>query len=116
MPTILPEIQHGRHLVVLLDLENDAMEPQVEALNAYWLAQREPQLWVLAAGTPEQNQAFFWKYGPSFEVHEAPPTLLRPLYRELPRSFLVYDGTVTETWSGLPPLEEIAAAAGEPAA
>jgi hypothetical protein len=60
---------------------------------------------VLAAGTPEQNQAFFWKYGPSFEIREAPPSLLRPLYRALPRSFLVYDGSVAETWSGLPPVD-----------
>jgi uncharacterized membrane protein YphA (DoxX/SURF4 family) len=105
MPTLIPELEHGRHLVVMLDLGREGMEKEVESLNRYWLTEPRPSLWVLAAGTPEQNQAFFWKYGPSFEIREVPPTLLRPLYRSLPRSFLVLDGDVTETWSGLPPLE-----------
>ena len=30
--------------------------------------------------------------------------MLRPLYRSLPRSFVVWDGKVTETWSGLAPM------------
>jgi hypothetical protein len=64
---------------------------------------------VLASATPEQSRAFFWKHGPAFDIHEAPPSLLRPLYRSLPRSFLVDDGSVVETWSGLPPLERFTA-------
>jgi hypothetical protein len=105
MPTLIPELQHGRHVVVLLDLEREGIDAAVESLNRYWLSGGPPQLWVLASTTPEQNQAFFWKHGPSFEIREVPPSLLRPLYRALPRSFLVLDGSVTETWSGLPPLE-----------
>jgi hypothetical protein len=105
LPTLVPEVQHGRHLIVLLDLAEDRQEPEVDRLNRYWNAGGSPRLWVLAAATPEQHQAFFWKYGPSFDIHEAPPGVLRPLHRALPRSFLVYDGTVTETWSGLPPFE-----------
>jgi uncharacterized membrane protein YphA (DoxX/SURF4 family) len=109
MPTIVPELQRGRHVVVLIDVAAQEMDRDVERLNRYWLDGGEPKLWVLAAGTPEQNQAFFWKYGPSFEIREVPPSLLRPLYRALPRSFLVSEGDVTETWSGLPPLESFAA-------
>jgi hypothetical protein len=89
--------------VVLLDLEREGMEGDVESLNNYSLANESPRLWVLSSATAEQNRAFFWKYGPAFEVREAPPSLLRPLYRTLPRSFLVWDGKVSETWSGLPP-------------
>ena len=111
LPTIIPELDSGRHLVVLLDLERDGMEAEIESLNHYWLAGEDPRLWVVAAATPEQNRAFFWKYGPSFEVREAPPSMLRPLYRTLPRSFLVSDGKVTETWSGLAPM--VLASAGE---
>jgi methylamine utilization protein MauE len=106
MPTLIPELQHGTHLVVLIDLARDGMENDVEQLNRYWLSGVSPRLWVLAAGTPEQSKAFFWKYGPSFEIREVPPSLLRPLYRSLPRSFRVLDGRVTRTWSGLPPLDE----------
>ncbi len=46
---------------------------------------------------------FRWTQAPIFEVREAPATLLRPLYRRLPRSFEVADGAVTATWPGLPP-------------
>jgi hypothetical protein len=49
------------------------------------------------------HRAFFWQWGPRFEVVEAPEPLLRPLYRRLPRSFRVEDGQVVETFSGLPP-------------
>ncbi len=111
LPTLIPELDTGRHLVVLLDLEREGMDAEVESLNRYWLANEAPRLWVVAAATAEQNRAFFWKYGPAFEVREAPPSLLRPLYRSLPRSFLVSDGKVTETWSGLAPM--VAAGAGK---
>ena len=104
LPTLIPELASGRHLVVLLDLERKGMDAEVESLNRYLLANASPRLWVLAAATAEQNRAFFWKYGPAFEVREAPPSMLRPLYRSLPRSFVVWDGKVTETWSGLAPM------------
>ncbi len=105
---IVPELAEGRHVVVLADLGSEAFGEAVRELNDY--AARAggdtPALWVLAAPSPEEKHAFFWKYGPSFEVREAPPALLRPLYRRLPRSFAVVDGKVTRTWSGLPPLAE----------
>jgi uncharacterized membrane protein YphA (DoxX/SURF4 family) len=104
LPTLIPDLAQGRHLVVLLDLEREGMEGEVESLNNYSLANESPRLWVLSAATAEQNRAFFWKYGPAFEVREAPPSLLRPLYRALPRSFVIWDGKVSETWSGLPPM------------
>ena len=66
-------------------------------------------LWVLTSATDEQLFAFRFTSGPSFELREAPAALLRPLYRTLPRSFLVRDGRVVETYSGLPPLDELAA-------
>ncbi len=104
LPTLIPELASGRHLVVLLDLERKEMDAEVESLNHYWLANESPRLWVLAAATAEQSRAFFWQYGPAFEVREAPPSMLRPLYRSLPRSFVVWDGKVTETWDGLAPM------------
>jgi len=60
-------------------------------------------MWVLSSATPDENRTFFWSYGPAFEIREAPPTFLNPLYRTLPRSFRVKDGVVVETVSGLPP-------------
>jgi uncharacterized membrane protein YphA (DoxX/SURF4 family) len=103
---LVPEVAEGRHLVVIADLSSEAFGAAVRELNDYAAraGSSDPALWVLAAPTPEEKHAFFWKYGPTFELREAPPALLRPLYRRLPRSFAVEDGKVTRTWSGLPPL------------
>jgi hypothetical protein len=64
------------------------------------------------------ERLFFWKWGPTFKIVEAPAELLRPLYRRLPRSFAVQDGRVTATFPGLPPLPKTAGAPqpGTPAA
>lgn len=118
---VLPEVAEGEHLVVLAGLENPELTGAIDRLNAYALdavPEGAPPLWLVNPDPLEAQRAFFWKWGPAFEVREAPPALLRPLYRRLPRSFRVQDGEVAETWSGLPPLDLLAAAAGvsEPAA
>jgi uncharacterized membrane protein YphA (DoxX/SURF4 family) len=102
LATLVPELEAGEHLVVIADLADDRFGEAVDRLNAtVW---EGTSLFVLGANTPEQRTAFFWRWGPSFEIREAPASLLRPLYRTLPRSFRVRDGEVVETWSGLPPL------------
>ncbi|HYG65972.1 MAG TPA: hypothetical protein VEL74_25585, partial [Thermoanaerobaculia bacterium] len=65
---------------------------------------QNPRLWVLSASEDTVHRAFFWQWGPSFEVVETPAELMRPLYRRLPRSFMVKDGRVTQTFPGMPPL------------
>ncbi|HYN23330.1 MAG TPA: MauE/DoxX family redox-associated membrane protein [Thermoanaerobaculia bacterium] len=110
LDTVAPELKQGEHLVVLAKLDDPALEKAVDELNAY--ADRGGDLWLLSASPAEQHRAFFWRWGPAFEVVEAPEPLLRPLYRRLPRAFRVRDGRVIETWAGLP-LTQLAA--GEPA-
>ena len=56
---------------------------------------------------PEDLNAFSWQYMVATEIRLAPTTLIRPLYRTLPRSFRVRDGEVVETTSGLPVLGEV---------
>ncbi len=107
MDAVLPEIAEGEHLVVMAELEGGPLADHVEALNEYHWAGSGPPLWVLTAATSEQLFGFRFSRGPSFELREAPAALLRPLYRTLPRSFLVRDGRVVETYSGLPPLDSI---------
>ncbi len=105
MDAVLPEIAEGEHLVVIAELEDGPLADHVEALNEYHWAGSGPTLWVLTAATSEQLFGFRFSRGPSFELREAPAALLRPLYRTLPRSFLVKGGKVVETYSGLPPLD-----------
>jgi len=100
---IVPELAAGEHVVVLAGLD-DAFGAGVEELNAYHQAGDGPALWVVSSASAEDLFAFRFGHGPVFEIREAPPALLRPLYRTLPRSFLVRAGKVTATASGLPPL------------
>lgn len=102
LDTVAPELRQGKHLVVMADLEDPALGEAVAGLNR--LKNEGGGVWVLSASPSEQHRAFFWRFGPSFQVVEAPEPLLRPLYRRLPRSFRVEDGRVTETYAGLPPL------------
>ena len=110
LTTIVPELAHGRHLVVMADLQDPAFTADIDRLNDYARDARDgkaPPLWVLSGGTAEEQRRFFWTWGPAFEIREAPPALLKPLYRRLPRSFLVEDGEVHATYSGLPPLARL---------
>ena len=111
LSTVAPELREGEHLVVLADLDDPEIAKTVELLNglashASGLAADTagPKPWLLSASPSERHRAFFWQWGPSFQVVETPEALIRPLYRRLPRSFRVRDGQVTETFRGLPPI------------
>ena len=104
LDSLIPELRQGENLVVMAKLDDDGLTKSVDALNAYAGTAGHPALWLLTSSTAEQQRAFFWKWGPAFQIREAPPELLRPLYRRLPRSFTVRDGRVTRTFAGLPPL------------
>lgn len=102
LDTVAPELRQGEHLVVMADLEDPALGDAVAGLNK--IKNEGGDVWVLSASPSEQHRAFFWRFGPAFQVVETPEPLLRPLYRRLPRSFRVEDGRVIETYAGLPPL------------
>ena len=110
LDAVVPEIADGEHVVVMAELEDGPLSDHIETLNEYHWAARGPTLWVLTAATSEQLFGFRFSHGPSFPLREAPAALLRPLYRTLPRSFLVRGGRVVETYRGLPPLDRLGAA------
>jgi uncharacterized membrane protein YphA (DoxX/SURF4 family) len=103
LDSVAPELEEGGHLVILAGLDDPELTGAVGALNAYAGKPGNAALLVLSPATAEEHRAFFWQWGPAFDVREAPAELLRPLYRRLPRSFLVRDGQVTRTFRGLPP-------------
>ncbi len=103
LDAVAEELEQGSHLVVLADLESEPFLTAVPALNERALSGAGLPLMVVTASPPEAVGAFGWTHAPAFPVREAPAALVRPLYRRLPRSFRVEDGTVTATWPGLPP-------------
>lgn len=100
LSTVAPDLKSGSHLVVVAKLDDPQFEKAVGALNDR--ADRGEAVWVLSTSPQETQQAFFWRFGPRFQIVETPEPLVRPLYRRLPRSFRVENGKVTETWPGLP--------------
>lgn len=118
LDTLVPNLARENYMVVLADLDNAAFTGMVPDLNRYAhgapgsAGQNGAELIVLSASSPESKTSFFWKFGPAFEIREAPPALLRPLYRRLPRAFSVRDGKVVRTYSTV---EEIREALGAPA-
>jgi len=100
---LAPALGRGEHLVVIADAGDEAFAHLAGRLNAYVRAAGDPPVTVLAELTPERRQELYWQVAPAFDLQEVPRALLRPLYRQLPRSFRLRDGTVTATWSGLPP-------------
>ena len=96
---VAPELLEGRWQVALVDLERP--EPWATELNRLADAGGTPLLALTASGSDEVA-AFTWEWGPSYLLREAPPALLRPLHRRLPRSFVSEDGRVVATSSGPP--------------
>jgi hypothetical protein len=100
---IVPELRAGRHLVLLLDRADPATRARIADLNERLKLPRGPIPVVgIADDDPELAAAFLWAAGPAFEVHGAPPRMLRRLYRTLPRSALFDGGRVIATWTGFP--------------
>lgn len=97
---LVPDLETGRHWVLMTELHDAGFEAVFEPLNRHAIERIEPKLWVLTAATPEELQAFQWRWAPAFDVREAPKAMLRPLYRSLPRSFYLENGRVLATESG----------------
>jgi hypothetical protein len=112
LDAVVAGLESGSHLVVIADLEDPALLEAVPRLNQLAMAGDGPAPTVVTASPTEAVATFQWTQAPVFQVREAPLTLLRPLYRSLPRSFEVIDGTVGATWQGLPPAAETPPSAG----
>ncbi len=111
LDVLMPQLQVGRHIVVISSLGNEELLAGMEDLTAAALADG-PTIWLATDALEEERQAFYWQWAPPFEIREVPLALIRPLYRRQPRSFRVESGVVTDTWPGLPPAPATAEADG----
>jgi uncharacterized membrane protein YphA (DoxX/SURF4 family) len=102
LDTLMPELQVGRHIVVMATLDNEELRAGVDALSEAAVS-GGPSIWLLTDSLEEERQAFYWEWAPAFEIREVPLALIRPLYRRQPRSFELESGRVPRTFSGLPP-------------
>ena len=101
---LAPGLASGRTWVVVGNLEDEEFATRdTPELNRWIDGHPDERLMVLVSATLDEQNRFFWKAAPAFELQDAPPGLLKPLYRTLPRSFLVENGVIVETADGLPP-------------
>jgi len=107
LDALIPELDEGSHWVVLSHLDEEEFIAALDRMHDHSLANLEPTLWVVSNVEPEDLNVFSWQYMLATQVRLAPPGLIRPLYRTLPRSFRVESGRVVETFRGVAALQAI---------
>lgn len=107
LDAILPEVASGDHIVVMADVTDEIFLEAIAKLNEVAWQKDMPKLWILSSATEDELFELRFGHGPTFDIRETPGPLMKPLYRTLPRSFRVQNGEVTQTYSGLPPWQEL---------
>lgn len=96
------DLNKDTHVVFLFTIESETIAADVQKMNA--VAQREEvrsAVGLIVDGTEHLTRLMF-EYAASFPVAAIEPRFARPLYRTLPRVFVLENGVVTHTWSELP--------------
>ncbi|MFA6234478.1 MAG: MauE/DoxX family redox-associated membrane protein [Bacteroidota bacterium] len=96
------DLNKGTHVVFLFAAQSDRIGSDVEKMNM--IAQHEgvkSAVGLIIDGT-EHLTTLMFEYAAAFPLAAIEPRFARPLYRALPRVFILRDGVVTHTWSDLP--------------
>jgi hypothetical protein len=108
LDAVAGNLAEGDRLLVILELDEEASQRAVPALNALATTAGVPPLAGLTLSDDEKRAEFFFAHAPAFEILEVPASDLRRLYRRAPRTFTVHNGEVARVWQGIPPAEELA--------
>ncbi len=93
----------GARLVALLDLTDPKSGETAALLDAFSSKPGAPTVLALTPSSEEEKSAFTWSANPTFEIQHVDRPILKPLYRRLPRFFLVISGKVVAVYDGAPP-------------
>jgi hypothetical protein len=96
------DLNKGTHVVFLFTIQSTSIAADVQRMNA--IAQEEnvrSAVGLIIDGT-EHLTTLMFEYAAAFPVAAIEPRFARPLYRRLPRAFILQDGEVISTWSELP--------------
>jgi len=112
-PELAPWLTEGEHVVILADLSDedfsDDVADRIDEIMAFATDADAPRILVVHAGSMDDKYAFeFASRAPPFSYVSVPGQMIRPLYRRLPRTFIVRDGRVTATYEGLPSFAKLA--------
>ena len=96
------DLNTGTHVVFLFTVESDDIRPQVEKMNTVaQTIEGESTVGLIIDGTEHLTMLMF-EFAAAFPVAALEPRFARPLYRTLPRTFILHNGSVTHTWSEIP--------------
>lgn len=87
-------------LVALLDMTDPRAKEAAASLNALAGTPGAPKVIALTPSTDQEQAAFMWEAYPAFDVVPVDRGLLKPLYRSLPRYFLLRSGKVARVFEG----------------
>lgn len=96
------DLSEGTHLVFLFTVEAEDIGLQVERMNTLAQTAGDVSTVGLIIDGTEHLTTLMFEYAAAFPIGAVEPRFARPLYRTLPRVFMLEDGTVTHTWSELP--------------
>jgi len=96
----LPDGGQGDTLVALLDMTDPLAKGAAADLNLVAGTPGAPKVIALTPSSEQEQAAFMWEAYPAFEVVPVDRGLLKPLYRSLPRYFLVRSGKVARVFEG----------------
>jgi methylamine utilization protein MauE len=101
------DINKGTHVVFLFSIEMSEIENRIQRMNDIAQSNNISSTIGLVTDGSEQLTALIFQYGTGFPVGAIEPRFARNLYRSLPRSFIIQDGNVVETWSEIPTKDEV---------
>jgi uncharacterized membrane protein YphA (DoxX/SURF4 family) len=96
------DLNKGTHVVFLFTVRSDHIGLEVEKMSGIAQQQEVKSAVGLIIDGTEHLTTLMFEYAASFPVAAIEPRFARPLYRALPRVFILHDGVVTHTWSELP--------------
>ncbi|PLX32120.1 MAG: hypothetical protein C0600_03650 [Ignavibacteria bacterium] len=101
------DLNSGTHVVFLFTVTSDNIGAQVQSMNSVAQAMEDASVVGLIIDGTEHLTTLMFEYAAAFPVAALEPRFARPLYRTLPRTFILRNGTVMQTWSELPQPEAV---------
>lgn len=101
------DLNSGTHVVFLFTVTSENIGAQVQSMNTVAQTMEDASVVGLIIDGTEHLTTLMFEYAAAFPVAALEPRFARPLYRTLPRTFILKDGVVTHTWSELPQPETV---------
>lgn len=106
------DLNSGTHVVFLFTVAAEDIGSQVGRMNAVAREIEGTSAVGLIIDGTEHLTTLMFEYAAAFPVAALEPRFARPLYRMLPRTFILHNGSVTDTWSELPSPASVVTALG----